>query len=221
MEPQREMMGLSRMSLPHPTALDLRGKQSVRATFKLSPSAIEALSIVAAQLSIKQKSIFDHLTADVQSLMLIAREIDKVSLKDLERVQKTFVISRNALKSLEKASKRANASRDALVEMSIQRLMPIISRERQKHNIRKRILDDIQNLLDEGIALLAKVEAELGNDDPTTINFKSAIKALSSAQSEISAFVNRGEKIENFEFKQLSVETKQRDDLGNDLDKDA
>ena len=221
MEPQREMMGLSRMSLPHPTALDLRGRQSVRATFKLSPSAIEALSIVAAQLSIKQKSIFDHLTADAQSLMLIAREIDKVSLKDLERVQKTFVISRNALKSLEKASKRANASRDALVEMSIQRLMPIISRERQKHNIRKRILDDIQNLLDEGIALLAKVETDLGNDDPTTINFKSAIKALSSAQSEISAFVNRGEKIENFEFKQLSVETKQRDDLGNDLDKDA
>ena len=221
MEPQREMMGLSRMSLPHPTALDLRGRQSVRATFKLSPSAIEALSIVAAQLSIKQKSIFDHLTADAQSLMLIAREIDKVSLKDLERVQKTFVISRNALKSLEKASKRANASRDALVEMSIQRLMPIISRERQKHNIRKRILDDIQNLLDEGITLLAKVETDLGNDDPTTINFKSAIKALSSAQSEISAFVNRGEKIENFEFKQLSVETKQRDDLGNDLDKDA
>lgn len=221
MEPQREMMGLSRMSLPHPTALDLRGRQSVRATFKLSPSAIEALSIVAAQLSIKQKSIFDHLTADAQSLMLIAREIDKVSLKDLERVQKTFVISRNALKSLEKASKRANASRDALVEMSIQRLMPIISRERQKHNIRKRILDDIQNLLDEGIALLAKVETDLGNDDPTTINFKSAIKALSSAQSEISAFVNRGERIENFEFKQLSVETKQRDDLGNDLDKDA
>ena len=145
MEPQKETLGLSKLSLPHPTALDLRGRQSVRATFKLSPNAIEALSIVAAHLGIKQKSIFDHLIEDAQSLMLIAQEIDGISLKGLERVQKTFVISRSALKSLEKASKEANAPRDAIVEMSIQRLMPIIARERQKHSMRKRILNDIRN----------------------------------------------------------------------------
>lgn len=221
MEPQKEPMASSKMSLPHPTVLDLRGRQSVRATFKLSPNAIEALSIVAAHLGIKQKSIFDHLIKDAQSLMLIAREIDGLWLKDLERVQKTFVISRNALKSLEIASKKANASRDALVEMSIQRLMPIISRERQKHGIRKRILSDIRDFLDKGLALLTEFEADLGHDDPTTINFQNAIKALRSAQNEISAFVNRGEMIENFDLQHLGVKTKQHDDQGNDLDENA
>jgi len=36
---------------------DLLGKKSVRATFKLRPEAIEMLSILSAQLGIKQKSL--------------------------------------------------------------------------------------------------------------------------------------------------------------------
>lgn len=218
MELQKETMRLNNMSLPHPKTLDLKGRQSVRATFKLSTKAIEALAIVAAQLGIKQKSIFDHLVEDAQSLMMIAREIDSASLKDLERIQKTFVISRKSLKSIERTAKKANASRDALVEMSIQRLMPIISRERERHGIRKRILNDIGNFLDKGLELLAELETDLGNDDPTTINFKNAIKALASAQSEISAFVDKGAIIENFELPRCAVKAKQRNDLGNDLD---
>ena len=87
MEPQRETIWINHMPLPHPTALDLRGRQSVRATFKLSPGAIEALSVVAAHLGIKQKSIFDHLIEDAQSLMLIADKIDHEFLKDVKRVQ--------------------------------------------------------------------------------------------------------------------------------------
>jgi len=47
--------------LPRPTPEGLRGRQSVRATFKLSAKAIEAMSIVAVHLGIKQKSLFDHL----------------------------------------------------------------------------------------------------------------------------------------------------------------
>ena len=49
------------ISLPRPTTLDLRGRQSVRATFRLSEACIDAISILSAQLGIKQKSIFDHL----------------------------------------------------------------------------------------------------------------------------------------------------------------
>ena len=51
---------------------DLRGRQSVRVTFKLTDSCIEAISIVAAQLGIKQKSLFDHLLQDTDTLTLIA-----------------------------------------------------------------------------------------------------------------------------------------------------
>ena len=42
--------------LPRPTPKDLRGRQSVRATFKLSAKAIETMSIVAVHLGIKQKN---------------------------------------------------------------------------------------------------------------------------------------------------------------------
>ena len=49
------------MSMLRPTTLDLRGRQSVRATFRLSEACIDAISILSAQLGIKQKSIFDHL----------------------------------------------------------------------------------------------------------------------------------------------------------------
>ena len=46
--------------MPKPTTLDLRGRQSVRATFRLSEACIDAISILSAQLGIKQKSVFDH-----------------------------------------------------------------------------------------------------------------------------------------------------------------
>ena len=51
-----------------PSTEDLRGKQSVRATFKLSPRAISAISVMALHLGIKQKSLFDHLMDDEAAL---------------------------------------------------------------------------------------------------------------------------------------------------------
>ena len=89
------------ISLPLPSAEDLRGRQSVRATFKLSTRAIDALSIVAVHLGIKQKSLFDQLIEDAGSLSHIAREIESDDFSTLKRVQKTFVISRKTLRSLE------------------------------------------------------------------------------------------------------------------------
>jgi hypothetical protein len=48
------------------SAMDLRGRQSVWATFRLSEDCIDAISILAVQLGIKQKSVFDHLMEDAQ-----------------------------------------------------------------------------------------------------------------------------------------------------------
>ena len=56
------------ISLSKPSALDLRGRQSVRATFRPSEDCIDAISILSAQLGIKQKSVFDHLMEDAQVL---------------------------------------------------------------------------------------------------------------------------------------------------------
>ena len=93
------------IELPQPDTEDLRGRQSVRATFKLSSRAIEALSIVAVHLGIKQKSLFDHLIEDVQTLNTIAQEIEADHFRTMGRVQKTFVISRRTLVCLDEISK--------------------------------------------------------------------------------------------------------------------
>ena len=78
-------------SLPRTSASDLRGKQSVRATFKLTEKAIGALTTVSVHLGIKQKSLFDHLMEDVDALRAIASNIQDQGFERQECVQKTFV----------------------------------------------------------------------------------------------------------------------------------
>ena len=184
--------------LPRPSSEDLRGRQSVRATFKLSTRAIEALSIVAVHLGIKQKSLFDHLIEDVQSLKLIAREVESERFNTISRIQKTFVISRKTLSSLDETSKRFNAPRDALVEYSIQRLLPVLAREREKHQRRKDILRDMNENMEHGLKILQKSRTLLGEEDPVFLRWESAIKTLVNTRRDIEAFIEKGKIIEDF-----------------------
>ena len=184
--------------LPRPTPQDLRGRQSVRATFKLSAKAIETMSIVAVHLGIKQQSLFDHLIEDVQSLKLIAREIESERFNTISRIQKTFVISRKTLSSLDETSKRFNAPRDALVEYSIQRLLPVLAREREKHQRRKDILRDMSENVENGLKILKKSRMRLGEDDPVFLSWEGAMRTLVNTQREIAAFIEKGKIIEDF-----------------------
>ncbi len=186
------------ISLPLPSAEDLRGRQSVRATFKLSARAIDALSIVAVHLGIKQKSLFDQLIEDAGSLSHIAREIESDDFSTLERVQKTYVISRKTLRSLEDTSRQFDAPRDALVEYSIQRLLPVIAREREKHQKRKEILQDINAHLEQGLKILNKTRELLGENDPVYTKLEAAMGACLHARDNIDQFVERCEIIEEF-----------------------
>jgi hypothetical protein len=186
------------IELPQPDPQDLRGRQSVRATFKLSSRAIDALSIVAVHLGIKQKSLFDHLIEDVPSLNAIAREIEAGEFRTLERVQKTFVISRRTLNCLEDISREFKAPRDALVEYSIQRLLPVITREREKHRKRKKLLEEIRRHLEDGCRLLEKSNSLLGAEDPVAIWLEAAVADYRSACGSIEQFVEKGDIIEDF-----------------------
>ncbi len=192
----RSWMGNNGLPLPSPE--DLRGRQSVRATFKLSTKAIEAMSIVSVHLGIKQKSLFDHLIEDSRSLSHIAREIESDKFHTLSRIQKTFVISRRTLSCLDEISKRFRAPRDALVEYSIQRLLPVIELERERHRRRKEILKDMNAHLADGLKILKKSKSLLGENDPVFIRLASAMKSLADAQSNASEFVERGNIIEEF-----------------------
>ncbi|MDY7035660.1 MAG: hypothetical protein SV375_05790 [Thermodesulfobacteriota bacterium] len=181
-----------------PCSSDLRGRQSVRATFKLTGKAIDAISIVAAHLGIKQKSLFDHLIDDRRSLQLIAQEIEPDSFNNLKRIQKTYVISRRTLSCLEDASKKFDTPRDALVEFSIQRLLPVISEEREKHQRRKIILNKITEFLKQGEIILEESWELLGEDDPVSNKFQTAMKAFHSTYNGLELFIKKGEIIENF-----------------------
>lgn len=192
------------ISLPQTTTSDLRGKQSVRATFKLTEGCIEAISIVSAHLGIKQKSLFDHLIEDAVSLQSIAREIQNVRSAIHGRIQKTFVISRKSLVSLDNISKSFNAPRDALVEYSVQRLLPVIAREKEKHEKRKSFLGEIEAHLKAGEALLEKIKAALGEEDPVYQKLETAMAVYENAHESVDSFIERGKIIEDFEPEDLT-----------------
>lgn len=187
------------ITLPRTSTADLRGRQSVRATFKLTEGCIDAISIVAAHLGIKQKSLFDHLVEDAGSLRSIAREIQHLKLTKQGRIQKTFVISKKSLLSLDEVSKNFHASRNALVEYSIQRLLPIIAKERQKHYKRKEILGEIASHFKEGEELLKKIRELLGFEDPIYHRLESVMNIYENAYNNIESFIEKTKIIEDFE----------------------
>ena len=181
-----------------PSLSELRGRQSVRATFRLSGKAIEAISVAAAHMGIKQKSLFDHLIDDVESLAVVAREMESKRFLRLKRVQKTFVLSRRTLCSLEEVSKDFETPRDALVEYSIARLLPVIEEERKKHEKRKKILEEIGNYLEQGEEISEKVENALGEEDMLSEKLKGAVSTLRGAYETMASFVEKGKVIERF-----------------------
>ena len=186
------------------TSSGLRGRQSVRATFKLSSGCIEAISIVAAQLGIKQKSLFDHLAQDSDSLNAIAKEVQNARIRAENRVQKTYVISRQSLVLLDEISKAFNAPRDALVELSVRRLLPVIDNEQKKYEMRKAAFSGIQKHLERGRQLLDEISDQLGDDDPIAVKLASVMDTYTVAANTIGTFLERTQGIEDFDPEYLN-----------------
>lgn len=186
-----------RLQITDASSLELRGRQSVRTTFKLSEKSINALSILACQMGIKQKSLFDHLVDDVQALKAIARQAEAVPASK-HRVAKTYVISRRTLENLEYISARYNTPRDVLVEFSIERILPLIEQEKAKHEKRKIIAEELTKQLRQNLKLLAKAEDELGEDDPIVSEMRSMLRSSDVSFKRICDFIQKGKKIEEF-----------------------
>ena len=200
MKKNKENQSEDEKSAAGPATLDLRGRQSVRATFRLSEACIDAISILSAQLGIKQKSVFDHLMEDDRVLNSMARDLENIKFDRHERIQKTFVVSRRSLSFLDMISRRHNAPRDALVEYSVRRLWPIIENEREKHRKRKALLTKIANHYAEGEKLLLAAEKDLDPDDPVVDKLSTAMSIYRNALAAIDSFIERGKIIEEFEL---------------------
>ncbi len=179
------------------TTADLRGRQSVRTTFKLTERSIEALSILAGQLGIKQKSLFDHLIEDTKALRLIAGEAEDVGNR-MHRIAKTYVISRKTLETLERVSVQYDTPRDALVEYSIERILPLLAREKEKHVQRKQLLEGMRDYFQKGSELLGKAEKNLGRDDPIFLELYNMMRMVKHCCQSLENSVEKGKKIERF-----------------------
>lgn len=177
---------------------DLRGRQSVRTTFKLTPRSIDALSLLAGQLGIKQKSIFDHLVDDTRTLQALAREIEKREAIQEERVPKTYVISRKTLENLEQVCKRYQTPRDALVEFSIERILPLIKEEKKKHQNRQQLKDKLDRFLSSSRELLEDADNILDRDDPVFEQIYQMARATQSGCDEIDQIIEKGKRLEEF-----------------------
>jgi predicted DNA-binding ArsR family transcriptional regulator len=91
-----------------------------------------------------------------------------------------------------------------LVEHSIQRLLPIISRERSKHETRKEFLVKIKKHFKEGETILNDIKKQLGDDDPIIKKFAMIISSYEIVRDNMEAFIDRSRDIENFDAKNLN-----------------
>ncbi len=184
--------------LPEASFSDLLGRQSVRATFRLSERAIDAIAIVAGHLGIKKKSLFDHLMDDATTLNAIARNLAQVKNQNHPRIQKTFVLSRKTLNALEQISRTFDAPRDALVEYSIQRLEAVIKVERDKHELRKALMGDVEAHVIRARELLEKARKRLGNDDVLCRSLERLMESEVHTFREIEDILEKGRMIEGY-----------------------
>jgi hypothetical protein len=118
------------------------------------------------------------------------------------RIQKTFVISKKALASLDEISQLFNAPRDALVERSIRRLLPIINRERAKHEKRKAFLVKIKQHFEQGENLLNDIRQHLGDDDPIINRFAIVMASYETVINNMEAFIAKSKGIEKFDVEE-------------------
>jgi hypothetical protein len=180
------------------TADALQGKQSVRVTFRLPEEAIALLSLAASQLGIQQKSLFNQLVENQEILNRMAAEGRSYDVSRDERVQKTYVISRNALISLKKISKQNNLSRDFLVELSINRLRPVIHAEQEKLRNWKIIHSKIERLLHNGQQTLVGAADMLTEEDPVYRKLEGLIASLEKCYEEINHLIDKGNRMDAF-----------------------
>jgi len=174
------------------TAGSLMGRQSVRTTFRLPEQVISLLSIVSNQLGLKQKSLFDQLVENRSILYQVAGEAQSYRPVTSVRRAKTFVISKNSLDALDDVARDHQMPRDILVEISINRLLPVISAEQEKQKKRKLILKDMEAYLLQGKKLLAKAGKSLGREDPIVKGMYSIVSLCDRSVAQLESLIEKG-----------------------------
>lgn len=177
---------------------DLASRQSVRATFKLSPEVVELLGVVAGQLGIKQKTLLDQLVEDVDLLRQLAADAVDERVDVVMRRQKTFVLSRSSLETINNIARSAKIPRDLLVEISIKRLLTIVETELVKHHERKKLYNELKQYIKLGKALREKTGKLLGKNDVLYSMLNQQVLTMEQNLSEIRGIIKKGTVMEEW-----------------------
>ena len=79
-----------------------------------------------------------------------------------------------------------------------QRLLPIIAKEREKHEKRKEIFAQLSSHFKKGLSLLHKTKDSLGVDDPIYRKIETIMSGYENAVFSIESFIEKGKIIEDF-----------------------
>ncbi len=83
-------------------------------------------------------------------------------------------------------------------KFSIERILPLIEQEKEKHGKRKNILQDLQKFFKEGAEMLKKTEAALGDDEPLFLEMLKMMRHVNGCREEVENLVEKGNRIESF-----------------------
>jgi hypothetical protein len=189
----------SALALPKMSTSALMGKQSVRTSFKLSAACIHAINIVSTQLGLKHRSLFDYLVEDTDALKTVAEDIVKGDHDQSEKIQKSYIISRETLETIDDMCDNLSISRDTLIEHSVRRLSPIIEKEIENHRKRKNILDLVKNHFKDSKMVLSQIKESVGAEDPIYKAFKNTVVTCKQVNSQINDIISKGKILEGFD----------------------
>jgi hypothetical protein len=144
---------------------ELRAKQSVRTTFRLTEKTINLLKVAAKHLGIKQKTLLDQLLEDEKALNLLADDAITHARNENKCRPKTLVLSQKALDLMEKISYEYDIPRDFLIELSVARLASYIDSLAQTHATRRALLGELDQYSAQITDMAKKAGKMLEDDD--------------------------------------------------------
>jgi hypothetical protein len=133
-----------------------------------------------------------------ETLAVIAARAKELDLQARPRATKTYVISRDAAEVLDEIARSRAVVRDAIVEASVEHLMPLIQKEQIRHASRKDLAVKMERHLNEGRTLLEDMIKHLGEQDTMCDQMRSVMTSYERAFATLAAFIRKGENIEGF-----------------------
>ena len=158
---------------------------------------------MARQLGLKQKSLFDQLVEDEEILGRVAARARPVGqnskdpISGIPRRQKTFVLSKRALQVLNSVARLQDIPRDLLVEISIQRLQPILTAEQEKYRKRTRVLQEMILCQQQLQQTMIRAEKLLGEEDKATMLLEKMVRTARESVEDLAGIIEEGKVFQN------------------------